>query len=414
MYLCNSPTILIPPNSIEISSLAMRALYKIPLLLLFIGACMGLFLRYQLIAPTQAINFSYVLHGHSHVMFLGWVFNVLYLAFVTEFTAGQRIFRVLFWILQVCVVGMLIAFPMQGYGLYSIAFTTVHTLTAFVFIGCFLYQTRASTSIAITLARSALFFFVLSSFGPFYLGYLKASGQEHSNLYRFSIYFYLHFQYNGFFFFGVLTLLIKAIEHKLSRIDRRLARQGSRLLLVACIPTYLLSILWAHPNLGFHILGFFGALLQAIALLFFITPFKLFRAEIKNRSARLLVVLSATALLLKCTLQIISSYPDFALLANEYRVIVIAYLHLVLLGFISFFLISWLIVKNLLPAGIHNPVLAMIIGFIGSEVLLVIMPWSTLIFSADPILLHKDIFLFSILLTAGTAWITYAGTTKSV
>lgn len=390
----------------------MRNLYKIPLLLLFTGACMGLFLRYQLIAPTQTVNFSYMLHGHSHVMFLGWIFNVLYLAFVSAFTAGQRIFRILFWIPQVGVAGMLVAFPLQGYGLYSIAFTTLHTFSAFVFIACFFFHTRTLSSPAITLARTALLLFVVSSFGPFYLAYLKATGHEHSNLYRLAIYFYLHFQYNGFFFFGVLTLLVQAVGQTLPRSGSKSVRMGIYLLWATCVSTYLLSILWTAPGLAYNILGFLAAVLQAVALRCFITPFKLFRSTLNDRSARLLLDLSASALVLKCMLQILSSHPALALFADEYRVIVIAYLHLVLLGFITCFLISWLRRNNLLPTGIGHPLRTMIIGFIGSEVLLVVMPWSAIV-HVDPILLHKGIFVLSVLLTVGIAWITYAGTISS-
>ncbi|MBT1687096.1 hypothetical protein [Dawidia soli] len=388
----------------------MSSLYKVPLLLLFVGACMGLFLRYQLIAPTQAVNFTYVLHGHSHVMFLGWVFNVLYLAFVSQFTAGQRIFRILFWILQVSVAGMLVSFPLQGYGLYSIVFTTLHTFGAYVFIACFLFHTRTRSSLAITLARTALLLFVVSSFGPFYLGYLNATGLGHSNLYRFAIYFYLHFQYNGFFFFGVLTLLLQAVEPALTPAGRTRVRRGMYIAWGTSVLTYPLSILWASPGMGYNIVGFVAAVVQVLALLCFITPVKIFLSQLTDRSARLLVVLSAAALVFKCILQILSAHPALALFANEYRAVVIAYLHLVLLGCISFFLVGWLIYKDLLPAGIGRPVKAMIIGFIGSEIVLGIMPWSAAVFRVEPMLLHKGIFVLSIPLTIGMAGITYRGT----
>src|SRR5688572_3400607 len=99
---------------------------------------MGLLLRMQLALPIHGITFSFLLHGHSHVMFLGWVFNVFLIAYVTEFTEGdQKTFKLIFWILQALVAGMLISFPLQGYGLVSIILSTLHTLLVFVFIAVF-------------------------------------------------------------------------------------------------------------------------------------------------------------------------------------------------------------------------------------------------------------------------------------
>jgi hypothetical protein len=110
-----------------------KKLFKLPLVFLFIASCIGLFLRYQVISPIDGVVYSYVLHAHSHVMFLGWVFNVLIIAFTTEF-AEVRGFKILFWFLQFCVLGMLISFPLQGYGVFSITFSTLHTFAALVFI----------------------------------------------------------------------------------------------------------------------------------------------------------------------------------------------------------------------------------------------------------------------------------------
>jgi hypothetical protein len=114
-----------------------RNLFKIPFLFLFIAAVMGLFLRYMMMAPVPGVTFSYLLHAHSHVMFLGWIFNVLFLVFVTEFT-DEKNFKVIFWILQILVVGMLVSFPLQGYGLFSIVFSTLHIFAGVAFIFFFL------------------------------------------------------------------------------------------------------------------------------------------------------------------------------------------------------------------------------------------------------------------------------------
>jgi len=385
-----------------------HTLFKIPLAFFFVAACMGLFMRYQLIAPVQGINFTYVMHGHSHVMFLGWIFNMLYLAFVSEFVPDQRKFKTLFWILQVCVAGVLIAFPIQGYGLYAIAFTTLHTFLSFLFIALFLHATWNLSSLAILLARAALLFFILSSLGPFYLAYLKASGQAPSNFNRFAIYFYLHFQYNGFFFFGVLSLLTKAVESQLSDTDLRRATRGAKLLIISCFPAYFLSILWAEPGKIFNIISFTFALAQVLALLSFVKPFRLYLIKAREQHTRWLLKFSFVALFIKCTLQVFSAHPVIAQMASEFRSILIAYLHLALLGFISFFLIGWLEMKSGVTVNLRKSAILVFLGFIGSEALLVIIPWANVFPNIDIMFIQQCIFLFSTLLVFGIGGLSFS------
>jgi len=384
-----------------------HTLFKIPVAFFLVAACMGLFMRYVLIAPVPGVNFTYVMHGHSHVMFLGWIFNVLYLAFVTQFTTDHGEFRILFWILQVCVAGMLVSFPVQGYGLFSILFTTLHTLAAFVFIVLFLRAVKNQYSLAITLARAALMYFALASIGPFCVGYLKASGQEQSNLYRFAIYFYLHFQYNGFFTLGVLSLLFKTIEHKLSPAQLHRAGTAVWALIISCLPAYFLSTLWAEPGVFFNITGFISALAQALALLLLVKPFRLFIDAAPRAHTRLLLRFSGMALFVKSILQILSAHPAMALLAAEFRSILIAYLHLVLLGFISIFMMGWLYMQDSAAANNRKSAVLVLSGFIGSEALLILTPWSEARLHIDTTVLHKSIFIFSCLLVAGTAGLLF-------
>lgn len=333
-------------------------------------------------------------------MFLGWVFNVLIIAFATEFATIKR-FKPLFWFLQVCMLGMLISFPLQGYGLYSITFSTLHTVGSFIFIILFFQSAKTSTT-SVYLAKAALIFFVLSSLGPFSLGYLKANGLEHTNLYRFSIYFYLHFQYNGFFLFGILGLFFKLIEHKILANVVTEVKRGCTILVASCVPAFVLSLLWADPGLVFNVIGGLAAIAQLVGLFFVFKP--LFRA-IKNAgflaSEKLLLMFSFLALILKCILQLISAYPPAAFFANEFRSIVIAYLHLVLVGCISFFLISWMIRKQIIVSNIFWKVGCFATGFVSSQILLVLSPWNGLLFYVDANVFNKMLFIFSILMTAG-------------
>lgn len=385
----------------DIRSASRYKLLRVPLAFLVVASILGLILRYEQFAPHREVVYAYLLHAHSHVMFLGWIFNVLLLAFTIEF-AEVRWFRLLFWFLQGCVAGMLISFPLQGYGAFSIAFSSLHTFGTLVFILLFFKATAGKSSLPLTLAKTALLFFVLSSIGPFALGYLKSHGLDHSNLYRFAIYFYLHFQYNGFFFFGILSLIATLADDGLEQTGIRRFRMACYVLIGACVPAFALSTLWSKPPLVVNLIGFIAGAAQLAALYLMWPPIKRLVHQLKTAgSARILFLLSFMALALKFILQLFSAFPVAAEFANEFRHVVIAYLHLVLVGFTSFFLFGWLIHKKVIPAAVSWETGVLITGFTFSQVLLAVSPWSEGIFNITTVQLVKAVFLLSLLMVAG-------------
>ena len=120
-----------------------------------------------------------------------------------------------------------------------------------------------------------------------------------------------------------------------------------------------------------------------------------------NGQEKLLFTLSFAALGLKLVLQLISAFPTAALFANEFRSIVIAYLHVVLLGFISLFLIAWLMQKRQIESNAPWAVALIVTGFIGSETLLAISPWSDHILQFNATSFNFVILLFSALMVSG-------------
>src|SRR5690606_20143204 len=139
----------------------MKRMFNVPLVFLLVAASIGLLLRWQLVSPFSGINFTYFLHAHSHVMFLGWVANVLLLAFAWRLIPDERRwpFLAAFWTLQVLLLGMLISFPLQGYGTYSIVFSTLHTLVVFVYIALFFRTIRYLKHASCWFAAVSLIFF---------------------------------------------------------------------------------------------------------------------------------------------------------------------------------------------------------------------------------------------------------------
>jgi hypothetical protein len=187
----------------------MQKYVRLSFLFFFLAASLGLLLRWHFVSPMDWLDFPHWLHAHSHLMFLGWVFNLLCISFIHEYigVSSQRKFLTLYVVIQFLLVGMAIAFPVQGYGLYSIAFSVFHSVAVFVFIVWFFKDGRGrSFDPAQWFAKRALIFFLIASVGPFSLGPLMANGLAQTKWYYFSIYYYLHFQYNGVFTFGVFSL----------------------------------------------------------------------------------------------------------------------------------------------------------------------------------------------------------------
>ena len=385
----------------------MQRLFNIPLLFLVIASWLGVFLRWYTLSPVEGVNYTYMLHTHSHVMFLGWVCNVLYLAFVyNHVDAGQhRVFVRLFTVLQVLIAGMLIAFPLQGYGLYSIIFSSLHTLGIVVFAILFFRRSEAKYTVSYWYARMALIFFTLSAAGPFSLGYIMTLGPAYRDWYYFSIYYYLHFQYNGFFTFGIFSLFFKLLESRQATIDNASAIASGRLLAIACIPAYFLSILWAQPGTVFNIVGGIAACMQVYAFVLLLKLFRssyaAWRGSLAPVSRGAMAIVSA-CFAVKLLLQCVSALPEIAAMAYQLRPVVIAYLHLVLVGIVTLFLFVWYKENKFLNTKLDIPVFLMcVIAFAGMELVLIAMPWWTIFQTVLVFPSLYYVFAFSMMLAIG-------------
>jgi hypothetical protein len=397
----------------------MRKFYSIPLIFFVLAASLGLFLRWQFISPTPGVNFRWFLHSHSHVMFLGWAFNIIYLSFVQHHipASRQQAFYKLFIGLQVLVTAMMISFPIQGYGTWSIIFSTLHTFGALAFIILFFRRTRGPGTVSLWFARMGLIFFAISTAGPFSLGYLMANGFGQTVWYNLSIYYYLHFQYNGFFLFGVIAMFLQLLEIKEIRFNVKGMMSFGKWLAVACIPAYALSVLFAKPPAVVYIIGAAAAAMQLFALYMLIGVLKPLASQLAMRFQRVsytMLWLILSAFCLKLVLQLASAHPDIADLAYELRPVVIAYLHLVLVGIISLFLIVWYLEKNLATLNTTRLALAVLLtGFVGSEICLILVPWWSAI-SAGGISFSGMVFAFSVPMFAGAVLLYIAFLRKSL
>jgi hypothetical protein len=111
--------------------------------------------------------------------------------------------------------GMLVSFAMQGYGFFSIAFSSLSIIISFWFSYQFYITARSSFNLpGIKWMNLALFFNLLSSIGTLCLSYMMATRQLEQHAYLASVYWYLHFQYNGWFFFACAGLFVNFLYSK--------------------------------------------------------------------------------------------------------------------------------------------------------------------------------------------------------
>ncbi|MCU0398814.1 MAG: hypothetical protein MUC73_12020, partial [Cyclobacteriaceae bacterium] len=299
----------------------MQKLIKFPLIFFFLASCIGVMLRWHQVEPIPGFVYPFWLHGHSHAMFLGWVFNALTLGFILGFIPVERhrSYQYLLILINLILVFMLISFPLQGYGLYSIVLSTLHTVVSAILIYRFFRDSRQYAARQyIGFARMSLVFFLISALGPLALGVLMARGMGQTQWYHLAVYFYLHFQYNGVFTFGVFALFFHFLEVRGVVINEFTVRKFRWLLFISCFPAYALSTLWTQPVTVILFLGIVSALIQVIALGFFIRSFQ---GTIGNwmkdisTTARIFLMLSFMAFVIKLILQLLSSFPSVAMLA---------------------------------------------------------------------------------------------------
>ncbi|WP_162426807.1 hypothetical protein [Pontibacter pudoricolor] len=356
------------------------------LLSLVIIALLGLLLRWTFIQPVAGLNYKYLLHAHSHAALLGWLYPVLFIALIHAYLPAsfrnKAIYSWQFWLAQCAVLGMLLSFPVQGYGAVSITFSTLHILLTYWFIYQFLRDAKAvnlnsgNYSLSFRFVKAALFFLALSSLGPWAMGPIMATGHSGTELYYNAIYFYLHFLYNGWLTFAVLGLVFWLLEsHKIS-FNRNYSLLFFRVMFWACLPAYLLSVLWIKPDAIVYLVGGVAAFAQVIALVILVAIVWPIRKQVLNlfgNWSKTIVLLVSTAFVLKTLMQFSTAFPYMADLAYQLRNFIIGYLHLVLIGFVSFFIVAFCVQQGWLSlrSAVSKWGMGLFIaGFIGSEALL--------------------------------------------
>ncbi|MGG9960020.1 hypothetical protein [Ferruginibacter sp. SUN106] len=336
-------------------SLYVRRWIKIALFNLFIVASIGVVLRYKIAFSLPFIDQKHLLHGHSHFAFAGWISQAIMILLVAYLATqrGETIYKRYRWLLYAnlfTAYGMLITFPVEGYGLYSIIFSTLSIFVTY-FFAVYYWRDLNKLKIKSTVLywfKAAVFFNALSSLGAFALAAMMVAKIVHQNWYLAAEYFYLHFQYNGWFFFACMGLLTAKLS---AHADLFILKRIFLLFVTAVVPAYFLSALWMNIPTWVYVLVIVAAFAQVIAWVYTLGVIKNQLPVLKSSMppiAKWLLIFSATALTIKLLLQLGSTIPSLSNLAFGFRPIVIGYLHLVLLGMITLFLLGYMLAYNVI------------------------------------------------------------------
>lgn len=312
-------------------------------------ALLGLLLRFFFITSIP-LNYKFILHAHSHTALLGWIYlgltTLIYKLFLSE-AQKPKLYKRIFLFTNICILGMLFSFPFQGYALFSIIFSTLFLFASYWFSWFAIKHIPAhfKSRFSWKLIKTSLWYLVISSIGPWCIGGVMTTLGPESIWYKTSIYFYLHFQYNGWFIIALLGVLFYILEEKGIKFNPQKLKSFYLLLNFGVLFSLFLSVLWFVPPKVFYVLGLMGAVAQVLAFYELYLLLKNHFSVIKksfNPGAFLLLKIAGSLMVLKIVMQVFSAFPYFANLAFQLKDFVIGYLHLVFLGIVITTMLAFL------------------------------------------------------------------------
>jgi hypothetical protein len=385
---------------------------------LCVVALLGMTLRTKFLFPIQFIDYKNFLSAHSHFAFGGWVTLALMILLIDNLLSvdqkQKKIYQGILWGIEISSVGMLVTFPFQGYGLFSIIFSTAFIFITYGFSWVFIKDVlHAKRDRSVTLlSASALLSLVISSAGPFTLAYIMATKTGNAFLFRDAIYTYLHFQYNGFFTLSVFSVFFNQLLASVSEDMRKRIWRFALFLCLSVVPALFLSLLWHGYNSYIRALASIGCALIIISLIFFsrITLNKKLYDGYISGLARTLLIFSMISFAIKMLLQMGTVIPALGNAVFGYRPIIIGFLHMVFLGFVSFYIFS-----NFLETGLFvkaKKISTAAISFFAISVILnetiLLIEGVGLMFSSTNPLYPWLLWIASILLASGALWVLFA------
>ena len=379
----------------------------ISLLNFVVASIMGVLLRYVFVAEIPWMDYRNMLHGHSHVAMLGWVYLILFALLIDVFVPRAKqsapFYNRLFWFTQFSVVGMMVSFPIQGYAAVSITFSTLHIIASYIFIHRIWQDLSIEKKQVSYLVKASLVFLGISTIGIWAMGPVMALQLRNDPLYMVVVQFYLHFQFNGWFALAVMALLI----HQLNRwglfFENRYFYRFFYIYLISLGLTFFQVLHWAYLQPYMYVINAVGVMIQVLAFAFLLYPVRrTLWSKLAGQSGtvRWLVGFGMVSLLIKIFLQAALVVPEVMAISTTIRQFMVGYIHLTMLGFITGLILLMLYVKEVAVINTFG-IYIFSIGYIMTEAILFLQGvfywgrWGTLPYY------HEVLLGFSILLPLG-------------
>jgi hypothetical protein len=236
-----------------------------------------------------------------------------------------------------------LSFIFSGYSIFSIVTLVIFLLISYLgllqlFIGI---KSNNNFPLSTFTIRAGIVFYFVSSISTWILPVLILTGLKKTPFYYYNIYFYLHFLFNGFITFMILALFLYQTRKENAKLKSNINKNLIIVFASGTILTFSGSLLWNKVPLVFNYLNFAGAVMMLILLIYFTGLVRLYQCR-SGFTEKALFNVAYISLLIKVLMQTIQSFPYFAeasyMLKSQ---LIVGYMHLVTLGFISSFLISY-------------------------------------------------------------------------
>ena len=340
---------------------------------------LGLSLRVSYIAEVF-FNVRHVTHSHSHIGLLGWIYTVL-TSLICQYylrKTDRKPYIILFFCTQISILGMLFSFPFGGYFLYSIIFSSLFVFCTYGFSIFFLRRSKKYVLIRFSITKSVdteperplslkfvrwgIYFLILSSIGIWLLPLAIVKTGKGSEWYNSALYFFLHFQYNGWFLGVLLGLLVGEIEQKSILISKRLS-SALYCFVIGTLGSVTLSWVGFFDEPLLYIIG------NISGFLLLVSAFQLYSAYMRLEQPAFLMRIFLFLYMIKTILMFLGSFPWIAKAILFNREFIISYLHFTFLGVIGFGVLHFL-EKNLHIRFPYWSISLYATAFVGSEVLI--------------------------------------------
>lgn len=399
-----------------------RKFFHLAFILFIVTALSGIWMRAIPFVSNPLLNYENILHGHSHIAILGWAFFGLFIVFLAilwpNLKEKKHAIALTISIFSVSIV-MFFAFLYEGYGTLSIIMSTLHIFVEYWAVYFIYKQLKAQEhlpKVGRLFIKGSLITLVISTIGPFALGYLGATGLRDTDFFDMSIYFFLHFQYNGFLFLFLIGLFIFILHDKKLKLSNTLMNYGFWIYFIALFPWFISAILWADLGNLARIIANIGSVGQFAGVLVIILAIKQVRQSIKNTFSKLTFVSIISTLFLlvvKSMMEIGLIVPSLSELVFTTRSVIIGYLHLTLLGFVSVFILTLFQMIGVIDSTRNSVMIGTLIfacGFLINELYLFMMGLTSWIHIFSLPYYSETLLVTSILLAIGIGmlWVSTA------